>query len=158
MPFSIRRRNFVVFPSLTAVIIGSGLYIDQSRQDFAEAQIDNFSISIHKKHIHLFLAEFDRWIVLKKQGVKLITYKMFEDTGGTVRIDVYRNPDSSISLIDRFDEYILDLSNITIAKKDAAITPPDLQNRVFLGAFDYQNDLQRRFYSFISAQKNEAAL
>ena len=105
---------------------------------------------LDRRCIHLFLAEYERTLVLRDEDGDLLRMAVAADTGGYSRMRVYRVSASQFFLqgdLD-FDRYLLDISKPSVAREISAKRPP---NAMFIGTFDRDEDGWR----FIQARKEE---
>ena len=105
---------------------------------------------LDRRCIHVFLAEYERTLVLRDEDGDLLRLAVAVDTGGYSRMRVYRVSASQFFLqgdLD-FDRYLLDISKPSVGREIAAERPPDAQ---LIGSFDRDEEGWR----FISAPKKE---
>ena len=105
---------------------------------------------LERRCIHLFLAEYERTLVLRDEDGELLRLTVAVDTGGYSRMRVYRVSASQFFLqgdLD-FDRYLLDISKPSVAREIYTERPP---NAMFIGSFDRDEDGWR----FIQARKGE---
>lgn len=90
---------------------------------------------LDRRCTHLFLAEYQRTLVLRDEDGDLLRLTVAEDTGGHSRMKLFRVSASQFYLqgdLD-FDRYLLDVSKPSVARETSAQRPPQAQ---FLGSFD----------------------
>jgi hypothetical protein len=92
-------------------------------------------IALERRAIHLFLAEYERTLILRDNGQEVLRLAAAEDSGGYSRMNVYRVSDSVFYLRGEmsFDRYLLDTSRPSVTRESLGETPSAAQ---FIGAFD----------------------
>jgi hypothetical protein len=115
-------------------------------------QNSNASIQIKRVHIHAFLAEYDRYLILTVDGKSVAEVQISTDTGGYSRANVFSTNSSSIFVIqDRMGRYEVNIERQEIKKiKDDDCENP--KNSKFIGAFDTD---ESKKWQFISASKRK---
>jgi hypothetical protein len=89
---------------------------------------ENDASRIDRSAKHPFLAEYDRVLVLERDGKELARRPMFPDTGGYGRTNVYDLGNSKTLLLSAFDAYVLDYDRADIQVVDqCAVEVPDDQ-------------------------------
>ena len=106
------------------------------------------SVSVRRVGAHPFLAEYDRFIVVRSAGKADLVVPMAEDPGGLVRINVYRPSADILLLVDRSGFYKVDLANFTAGTMERIASP---SGSTFMGAFDQEN----RKWQFIGVEKRK---
>src|SRR5687768_2531558 len=80
----------------------------------AAYQIPNSTITLilDRRHVHLFLAEYERTLILRVDGEDVLRLEAAIDTGGYSRMNVFQISDHEYLLIGRlsFDTYLIDVS------------------------------------------------
>jgi hypothetical protein len=89
------------------------------------------TVGIELEPMHLYLAEYQRTLVLRSPGTADVRIKMFPDTGGYARAQLYRLSDGRFSLRGFFDAYVIDPRALTISEEKGAT-----RGGSYLGAFD----------------------
>ena len=105
---------------------------------------------LDRRCIHLFLAEYERTLVLRDEDGDLLRLAVAVDTGGYSRMMVYRVSPSQFFLqgdLD-FDRYLLDISKPSVAREISTERPLNAQ---LIGSFDRDEEGWR----FISANTEE---
>ena len=105
---------------------------------------------LDRRCIHLFLAEYERTLVLRDEDGDLLRLAVAVDTGGYSRMRIYRISASQFFLqgdLD-FDRYLLDISKPSVAREISTERPPNAQ---LIGSFDRDEEGWR----FISANTEE---
>ncbi len=90
---------------------------------------------------HLFLSEYRRSLVLRKDGVSDQRIEMEMDTGGYSRTHLYRLPDGRFVILGFFDSAYVDPATQTLGT-GACGTRDQLK---YLGAFDFTADREWKF-------------
>ena len=88
-------------------------------------------ITIELEPMHLYLAEYQRTLVLRSPGKTDIRVKIFPDTGGYSRAQLYRLADGRFLLHGYFDAYVIDPQKHAISEDGK-----NIPNGSYLGAFD----------------------
>lgn len=74
----------------------------------------NTSISLELFHIHPFLAEYDRDLVVLLKGRAPIRHRLFPDTGGYTATNLYKCGDSQYLIKGYFDSWIVNIHDPSI--------------------------------------------
>ena len=80
----------------------------QNNGSFATLKLEgsNASIQIKRVHIHAFLAEYDRYLILNVNGKPVVEVQISTDTGGYSRANVFSTNSSSTLIVqDRMGRY-----------------------------------------------------
>lgn len=104
------------------------------------------TVAIEREHTHLFLAEYDRYLILSVDGSEKQRIKAFEDTGGYSRTDVFQIADSQYILRGFHDRYELDTEKQSISPIESF----DTTRAKFRGCFDTD---ENHIWRFISASE-----
>jgi len=96
-----------------------------------ELKNKKITISVELVHLHPFLAEYDRFIILSQQGSETNRQKLFPDTGGYSTANLYRCSQNRYMLKGYFDQWIIDVSTNSIMKGFCENVPLE-----YLGVFD----------------------
>ena len=91
------------------------------------------AIRIERKGAHPFLAEYNRVLILERQGKEVARRAMLVDTGGHSRTNIYDLGDSKLLLISVFDAYVIDFGHDQVGELDRKAT---VVSGNYLGAFD----------------------
>ena len=129
------------------VIFGKASFSTEATLYIPESKLE---LALDRRCIHLFLAEYERTLILRDEDGEVLRIAAAVDTGGNSRMDVYRISHSEFYLegtLD-FDRYLLDVSRPSVAREGAGKRPP---NARLLGAFDRDEDGWR----FIPSVKEE---
>jgi hypothetical protein len=103
---------------------------------------------------HPFLAEYDRRLILRKDGMELGGLDLMNDSGGYGRAQLYRLPDGMFALLGsfqfvRFDAASGAFSTVDIGSlrswRGALRSPIVPGDAVYLGAFDRDREHRWRF-------------
>ena len=95
----------------------------------------DLEIALDRRCIHLFLAEYERTLILRKGGQELLRSAVAIDTGGYSRLGVYQ-VSQTVFYLDGFldfDRYWLDISGLSVTQDIGAEVPAVAR---FVGAFD----------------------
>ncbi len=145
---------FIAFGCFVAVGIIQTAYEISHRLIFGKASYSteavfsipqtNTEIGLERRCIHLFLAEYERTIVLRVGGKEVLRGVAAEDSGGYSRMNVYQNSPTEYFLSGgiSFDKYELDISRQKITRISLAEKPLTAQ---FIGAFDSEEKRKWRF-------------
>ena len=110
-------------------------------------------IVLERRGIHLFLAEYQRTLILRSQGEELLRIAAAVDTGGMSRMEIYRISRSAFYLSGAHssDRYVLDTQGPAVGRHVFSGVPAAAQ---FVGAFD-RDDRGWRFIA--SCDTDQAA-
>jgi hypothetical protein len=103
---------------------------ENSRFTDAESGI---SITLSRSPTHPYLPEYKRKLLIVFPNGKRISLDLFPDTGGTVRMNVYREATGNLLLRDRLDYSRVDVMARSVEPVGDPIRRIDAQ---YLGAFD----------------------
>jgi hypothetical protein len=118
-----------------------------------EQQGQRFEISIERTSTHPRLAEYDRFLKIRVNGVEKAALKMFPDTGGTVLVNTrYDSITQRILLKDRIGCYLIDLSTAVVSE----ICSSEMAHWSFVGAFDEAKGKHWRFFPV--SERSEQAI
>lgn len=111
---------------------------------------ENASIQLKRVHIHAFLAEYDRYLLLNVNGKTVTEVQISTDTGGYSRANVFVSNSDFIIVEDSMERYEINVERreITVIKRDCEY-PKDY---IFVGAFDTD---ETKKWQFIPASKKE---
>jgi hypothetical protein len=113
----------------------------------------SFAARIERSATHLFLAEYDRVLVLERDGREVARRAMFPDSGGYGRTNAYDLGQSKTLLLSAFDAYVLDYDRAEIRALDRNGAAA---RGTYIGAFDSDTDGHWRFIG--AAEKPEASV
>jgi hypothetical protein len=88
------------------------------------------SISLELFHMHPFLAEYERELVLLQDGKELKRKRLFPDTGGYTETNLYKCSNSQYLVKGYFDSWIVNIDNSSIIEGRCEKEQP-----MFIGAF-----------------------
>jgi hypothetical protein len=118
----------------------------------AEATLElvnqQISVSVRRIGSHQFLAEYERSIVLRAAHKNDLVHPMLPDSGGTIRINLYRPNGNTLLLLDRLGLYRVDLAKFSVEILEP--TPPPAGS-AFVGSFDQESGK----WQFIAAGKRK---
>lgn len=111
----------------------------------------NIEIILERRCIHLFLAEYERTLVLRVGGKEVLRQKAADDSGGYCRMSIYKVTPNEYFLSGEleFDRYELNIAEQKIILDYPQEKP---RNAEFVGVFD--ND-EEKDWRFISATERE---
>ena len=125
--------------STTVGVIGlarNGVY---QESDFSSKAIfrvpdSSFDIILERRNIHLFLAEYERTLVVRFDGKEVVRQEAADDTGGYSRMNVFQLSDHEYFLVGElsFDSYFLDISRKSLTRLERRENALDS----FVGSFD----------------------
>ena len=98
-------------------------------------------LSVELKPIHRLLSEFERKLVLSGSNQQRIEQRMFVDSGGYTRTNLYSTQDGNFLLKGFFDGWLVRARSVEIAEIENATK----LRANFLGAFDWTSDREWRF-------------
>jgi hypothetical protein len=99
-----------------------------------------------REKVHFYLPEYARWIEIKQDGTEALLFALPLDSGGTVRINVYRTSPTIFVLVDRVGAYRADLLARRVENLGDRHPPAD---GAFVGSFDDFGGL----YIFVRAEE-----
>ncbi len=102
--------------------------------------------------MHLYLAEYERAVVVVRSDGKRSEAKLFPDTGGYRRSQLYQAEDGSLYFKGYFDVARINENSASIE----VVTSPVPTGTKYLGAFDYVRDVGWKF--LIPAESPEQPL
>jgi hypothetical protein len=73
-------------------------------------------VTVERLSRHLYLAEYERTIIIEKGGRPIMQLKIFPDTGGYSRANLYRLDGHTLLLRDAADSYTIDLVNQAVSR------------------------------------------
>ena len=128
-----------LFISTTIGVLEIARYGVYQESDFSSKAIfrvpdSSFDIILERRNIHLFLAEYERTLVLRFDGREVVRQKAAEDTGGYSSMNIFQLSDHEYFLVGElsFDSYLLDLSRTSLMRLERRDSSPGL----FVGSFD----------------------
>lgn len=123
------------------LILGNASYSSEAIYEVPGTSVE---IVLERRAIHLFLAEYERVLVLRKGNEELFRKKAADDSGGYCRMNVYQTSATEYFLSGdlSFDRYFLNTAKATF--RDAGLEPKPT-NAKFVGAFDSDEESEWRF-------------
>lgn len=111
----------------------------------------NAEVILERRCIHLFLAEYERALVLRVNGKEVLRQQAADDSGGYCRMNIYQiSPDKFFLSGDLdFDKYELDVLEQKITSAVLIEKPPGAK---FVGVFDSD---EREKWRFIAVTERE---
>lgn len=106
-----------------------------------------YVIEISRDATHPFIADYDRTLKLLRDDSLVAERKMFRDTGGYSRANLYRISSSRYVVRSAFDVYLVDVAEGQIAELEG-----EAGSGEFVGAFDTGG---ARRWRFIPAEERE---
>ncbi|GAA5232122.1 hypothetical protein GCM10025795_05350 [Verticiella sediminum] len=117
-------------------------------------QVGAGTIALDRTPRHFFLAEYDRTLVVFRDGKKIKSTPMGVDTGGAGHMNVYQMDSDTLLTVDRFGMYSVRLSDGTVRLIGNADS--FRPQGVFMGGFDtVREESGRRVYRFLPAAERE---
>jgi len=110
-----------------------------------------FAISIELPHMHPYLAEYERELVIHRNGKEVNRKRLFPDTGGYMSANLYKCNSKQYRVKDYFDSWIVDLERSSITEGDCS-----QNSQLFVGAFLSVGSKPWQFYT--AAQRKEEPL
>ncbi len=105
----------------------------------------SFGLTIRYSRVpsdHPFLAEYKRTITLETRNRNPDVFHIFDDTGGTHQMNIYRESDGTILLRDRLHYY--SIQGVSLTQRANAF--PKIKAE-YLGRFDHDEQNRLAFYS-----------
>jgi hypothetical protein len=128
-----------LFVSTTIGVLGIARNDVYQESDFSSKAIfrvpdSAFDIILERRNVHLFLAEYERTLVLRFEGKEVVRQKAADDTGGYSRMNVFQLSDHEYFLVGEFsfDSYLLDISRTSLLRLEQR----DNKRGSFVGSFD----------------------
>jgi hypothetical protein len=154
--FTARRVAAWCVASIIAVALldwGAGWIFPPTREATVDLPRARGQIVLQLRSIHPFLAEYDRRLVLRRDGIELGGIDLMEDTGGYGRAQLYRLPDGTFALLGSFDFVRFDatgsfsiVETSSLGSRQGALRSPIVPgDAVYLGAFDMDMERSWRF-------------
>ena len=109
----------------------------------------NVEIILERRVIHLFLAEYERAIILRIGGNEIFHQKAAADSGGYSQMNVYQISPTEFLLSGASDNYELDVAE---RKINSDVSMKKLTNVKFTGVFDAD---EKHVWRFIRADERE---
>ena len=135
------------FETANRIVSGKASYASEAVFSVPGSKLQ---LVLERRSIHLFLAEYERTLVLRDEEGDVLRLAAAIDTGGYSRMRVYRVSASQFYLegdLD-FDRYLLDISKPSVGREIATERPPHAQ---LIGSFDRDEEGWR----FIPANTEE---
>ena len=129
------------------LIFGKASYASEASLYVPESDLE---LILERRCIHLFLAEYERTLVVRKDDRDLLRLAVADDSGGLSRMTVYRISESNFYLRGdlSFDRYYLDVSTLSVRRERLGERPPPAR---LVGAFD-RDEGEWKFISVFSRQ------
>lgn len=112
----------------------------------AHYETKHIKITIKLKKDHLYLPEYERYLTVEMNGKKL-KHKMFTDTGGYTRVNLYQTQFNKYIIRGYFNTYIINTKKFTIKEESNR----SLENGNYLGGFIWAPKYE--VWKFVSANK-----
>jgi hypothetical protein len=142
-----------IFPFFLLILLVTSACGIERTDEIAEFMTGtNSSLLIIRRPKHLFLAEYDRTIMLRENGKVLARQELFSDTGGYSRASIFQLTEAKILLEDAFGEYEIDLTTQQISVRQNQ--NDNLQARTYLGVFDTD---EKKVWRYIPATERKYA-
>ena len=131
----------IAYEGVYRLILGKASY---SSEAIYKVPATSVEIILERRAIHLFLAEYERTLVLRVGKNELFRKEVAVDTGGYSRMNVYRTSPNKYYLKGdlSFDRYFLDVAKQSFS--DAGLDPKPM-NATFVGSFDRDEERGWRF-------------
>ncbi len=114
----------------------------------------DIEIILERRAAHLFLAEYERTLVLRVGGKAVLREKVSFDTGGYSRMNIYQiSPTEYFLSGDINDKYTLD---ITQQKLTSILSTEKPSITKFIGAFDRDEKRKWRFITAIEREEQKS--
>lgn len=136
------------------IIFGKASYSTEASYKIPDKNIE---IVLERRCIHLFLAEYERNLILRVDGNEVLRQEAAADSGGYCRMNVYQiSPNEYFLSGDlSFDNYELDIAEQKITSEVLAEKPP---NANFIGAFDVDKNSDWRFIPVTEREKQNSKI
>ena len=115
----------------------------------AETLMDGYTIVATFKSSHPFLAEYHRFIEIKKGGISLFKGDLGVDPGGFDYINIFKNKDVLVFQSFTDHAYLLDTKNAKVTSTDYDVEG-DLPKMIYRGQFKVSKDAD---FLFVPAEK-----
>ncbi len=114
------------------LVLGKSSYSSEAVYKVPNSTVE---IVLERRAVHLFLAEYERTLVLRIGAKELIRKEAAVDTGGYCRMNVYQTEAAKYFLAGdlSFDKYFLDIDNLSFTEDVLAVKHSSAK---FVGAFD----------------------
>lgn len=117
-------------------------------------QVGSATIALDRRPISFMFAEYDRDLVVLRDGKDIKRTRLMVDTGGSGRMNVYRLDDDTLIFVDRFDVKSVRMSDGAV--QYIGDTKNVRPQGVFLGGFDtIREEGRRRIYRFVTAAERD---
>jgi 5-enolpyruvylshikimate-3-phosphate synthase len=133
----------IAYEGFHRLVLGRSSY---STEAFYSIPGTSVEIILERRAIHLFLAEYERTLVIQIGTKELIRKEVAVDTGGYSRMNVYQTSPTEYYLSGdlSFDRYFLDVAKVSF--REAGLNTKPLSAK-FIGAFDRDEEMGWRFIS-----------
>ncbi|MGB7210009.1 MAG: hypothetical protein WBD27_15220 [Pyrinomonadaceae bacterium] len=131
----------IAYEGIHRLVLGRASY---STEAYYKVPGTSVEIILERRAIHLFLAEYERTLVVRIGRRESLREKVAEDTGGYSRMNVYQTSPTEYFLSGdlSFDRYFLDVGKVSFRDAGLNIRP---HNAKFMGAFDRDEETGWRF-------------
>lgn len=136
------------------IIFGKASYSEKASYKLPDT---NAEIVLERRCIHLFLAEYERTLVLRINGKEVLRQEVAADSGGYSRMNVYQiSPDKYFLSGDlSFDKYELNIAQQKITSVDSEEKP---LNAEFIGTFDIDEKKPWRFITVTEREEQKSKI
>lgn len=117
--------------------------------------IHSANITLRRTPIHPFLAEYQREISISFNDSEKHRVVLFPDTGGTVRIGVYKAEPDILTLIDRMSIYAIRVmeGGVVEFRCDDPNARASIARADYVGSFNWVGQGSSRTFRFISVEE-----
>ncbi|MCI5208570.1 MAG: hypothetical protein D3910_07205 [Candidatus Electrothrix sp. ATG2] len=144
--------NKLIFPVIITIAIFVMAGCSSSDRSASCTLADNgVSISIELSPSHPFLAEYDRFLILKRNGKEVAKQKLFQDTGGYSSANLYKCNHTLYMVKGYFDMWVIDLNSGRIEDGQCPKSAHE-----YIGIFDGGGSKPWKFY--LSSEREEQEL
>ncbi len=137
----------LAFEPVYRLIYGRASYSNEATFQIPASTLE---IALDRRCAHVFLAEYERTIVLRDDDGDILRFTAAFDTGGHSRMRLYRLSESEFYLQGdlNFDQYALNVLKPSIERRVMKVWPPD---SLLIGSFDRDE----KGWRFIPARTSE---
>lgn len=130
------------------LIFGKASYSTEAVLRVSQTDIE---IILERRCIHLFLAEYERTLVVRTGGKEILREDVAGDSGGYSRMNIYMISPTKYFLSGAlsFDIHELDIARMELNSSSLSKQPASAK---FIGAFDFDKD-KERVWRFISVNQ-----
>ena len=112
-----------IFLSISTAIGAIGIARDGQESNFSSQALfrvpdSPIDIILERRNIHLFLAEYERTLVLRVNGMEVLRHEAAVDTGGYSHMNIFQVSSDQYFLIGELssDSFFLDLSRTSLSR------------------------------------------